>query len=198
MTPAQPQHYLHFHWPSPPPLGIKGKLTLLGSLLFTAYLAGFGVYVAMLPEPFTTLPPGLQGLATFTGGYGRVEATLTELKRGFKGPILISGSHATTTIKDIAAETETPLTAAQSAHVMHDAAATTRENILSLKVWAGYQNISNVGVITSTYHAARVRLLARLRAPELTVTVLPVQPGDAGLMPLLKEYHKLLLAPLLR
>jgi uncharacterized SAM-binding protein YcdF (DUF218 family) len=190
--------YLHLHLPGRPPLSTRGRLLLLASIVFTAYLAGFGAYVAMLPEPFTTLPAGLQGLATFTGGYGRVEATLNQLKSGFKGPILISGSHATTRISDIAAQTDTPLTPEESVHIMHDAAATTRENVLSLKVWAGYQGITNVGVITSTYHAARVRLLAGLRAPELHVTILPVQPADAGLMPLIKEYHKLLLAPLLR
>lgn len=195
---ATPQHYFNLHWRKPPPLTLRGKIVLATSLLLTAYLAGFGAYVALLPEPFTTLPPNLQGLATFTGGYGRVEATLNQLKSGFKGPILISGSHASTRISDIAAQTDTPLTPEESVHIMHDGAATTRENILSLKVWAGYQDISNVGVITSTYHAARVRLLASLRAPELTVTILPVQPADAGLMPLIKEYHKLLLAPLLR
>lgn len=193
-----PQNYLHLHLPKHPPLGRRGKAILLGSLFLTAYLGGFGIFVATLPVPFTTLPPRLEGLATFTGGAGRVKATLTQLQRGFKGPILISGSHATTRLSDILAKTHTDLTPEESTHIMHDAAETTRQNVLSLKVWAGYQNITNVGVITSTYHAARVRLLISMHAPELTATVLAVQPADSGLMPLLREYHKLLLAPLLR
>jgi uncharacterized SAM-binding protein YcdF (DUF218 family) len=195
---SNPHTYLHLHLPRPPRLGWRGRLLLGASLLGTTYLLGFALFVVTLPPPFTTLPPGLEALATFTGGAGRVAATLTEMERGFSGPILISGSHRSTRLSDILAETATTLTPSQRTHILHDAAQTTRQNITSLMVWAGYQNLQHIGIITSTYHARRVRLLARLHAPELNLTLLPVQPADAGLMPLFREYNKLLAAPFLR
>lgn len=190
--------FLHLHLPRPPRLGLRGRLLVAASLLATAYAVGFALFVTQLPQPFTTLPPELDGLAVFTGGAGRVEATLAQVQQGFQGPILISGSHSTTRLADILAETTTRLTAAQRTHILHDAAQTTRQNILSLKAWAGYHHLETVGIVTSTYHAPRVALLAALRARNLQMVLLPVQPVDPGLTPLWREYNKLLLAPFLR
>lgn len=194
-------NYLSLHFPAPPPLGWCGRLFVISSLLATAYLVGFALFIVFMPPPFTTLPPNLQGLVTFTGGSGRVEATLAQIQEGFKGQVLISGSHATTTLTEILAETSAHLTREERRRIMHDAAQTTRENITSLRVWAGYHHFTHIGVITSTYHTARVRLLLWMHIPRsegLSVTILPVQPADAGLKPLLREYNKLLLAPFLR
>ena len=194
-------NYLSLHFPKPPAMGWRGRTLIVLSLLGTAYLVGFALFIIFLPPPFTTLPPKLDGLATFTGGAGRVEATLTQLQEGFKGPVLISGSHTTTTLAEILAETSAHLTSEERHRIMHDAAQTTRQNITSLRAWAGYYHLSHVGLVTSTYHTARVRLLLWLHVPRtenLTVIFLPVQPADAGLRPLFREYNKLLAAPLLR
>jgi uncharacterized SAM-binding protein YcdF (DUF218 family) len=159
---------------------------------------GFALFILTLPDPFTTLPENLDGLTTFTGGSGRVEAALKQAQRGFPGPILISGSHQQSRLTDIIAVAATPLTPDEQSHIVYDAAQTTRENITSLQAWAGYYNLSHIGVITSTYHIPRVRLLALLHARNLSLTYLPVQPADSGLRPLFREYNKLLAAPLLR
>lgn len=189
--------YLHLHLPRPPRLGWRGRIVLMLSLLASAYLLGFALFVMLLPAPFTTLPDDLDGLATFTGGSGRVEAALKEAQQGFPGPILISGSNEKTTLPDILAHTATPLTPSQQTHIVYDTAATTRENITSLTAWAGYYKLTDIGVITSTYHIPRVWLLATLHARNLNLTYLPVQPADPGLRPLFREYNKLLAAPLL-
>lgn len=172
---------------------------MVGIILLGLYGAGFGAFIATLPQPFATLPPNLEGLATFTGGAGRVQALLHQLNIGFNGPILISGIRARTSLTTILAHAkpEEPLSPDQTNHILQDTAQSTRENVESLKVWAGYLGITRIGVITSTYHTARVRLLLWSKAPELAVTLLPVQPADAGWRPLLKEYNKLLLTPLL-
>jgi len=178
-------------------LGWRARVAVLAGSLLSLYLLGFALYIVLLPAPFTTLPSGLQGLATFTGGSGRVEAALKQAQKGFPGPILISGSHGTTTLPDMLALTATPLTETQQQFIVYDTAATTRENILSLKAWAGYYQLEYVGIITSTYHVPRVGLLARLHAPHLRLTYLAVQPADPGLRPLFREYNKLLATPLL-
>lgn len=191
-------HPFHFHVPRPPRLGWRGRTLLALSLASSAYLLGFALFVVTLPQPFTTLPEGLEGLATFTGGSGRVETALKQVQRGFEGPILISGSHQQSRLTDILALTDTSLTPSQQKHIVYDAAQTTRENITSLQAWAGYNGISNIGLVTSTYHVPRVRLLALLHARNLSLTYLAVQPADSGLRPLFREYNKLLIAPALR
>lgn len=189
--------YFHIHLPRRPRLGWRGRIVLATSLLATLYCIGFATFVVTLPTPFTTLPPDIDGLATFTGGSGRVEAAMREAQRGFPGPILISGSHRTTRLTDILAKTDANLTPDQQTHIVYDAAQTTRENVTSLKAWAGYYNLHHIGLITSTYHVPRVRVLAFLHARNLSLTTLPVQPADPGLRPLFREYNKLLAAPLL-
>lgn len=164
------------------------------------YGLGLALFVALLPAPFTTLPPNLDGLATFTGGAGRVATTLRLIQGGFTGPVLISGIHPNSQLAEIeeVAGLTTPLNAAQRQQIMLDGAATTRENLESLRLWAATARLQQVGLITSTYHAARVRLLACWLTPNLTLVLLPVQPEDTRLRVLLREYHKLLVAPLLR
>jgi uncharacterized SAM-binding protein YcdF (DUF218 family) len=164
------------------------------------YAVGLGAFVALLPKPFTTLPPGLEGLATFTGGAGRVATTLRLVQEGFAGPILISGIHPSSQLAEIEelSGLETPLTAAQRQQIMLDGATTTRENLQSLNLWATTASLQQIGLITSTYHAARVRLLGWWLAPRLDLVLLPVQPEDTRFIVLLREYHKLLAAPFLR
>jgi uncharacterized SAM-binding protein YcdF (DUF218 family) len=120
------------------------------------YALGLGVYVATLPQPFTTLPQGLQGIAVFTGGAGRVETALRVVQQGFNGPVLISGINPASRLADIISEANISpaLTAAQQQQIMLDGAASTRENMQSLTLWANTADLGNIGVITSTYHAA--------------------------------------------
>lgn len=173
---------------------------LMAGGLVVVYLLGLALFVVLLPVPFTTLPPHLGGLATFTGGAGRVATTLRLMQEGFQGPVLISGIHPRSQLADIEAlaDLPTPLSNAQRQQVMLDAASTTRENIESLNLWATTTRLNRVGVITSTYHAARVQLLGWWLAPRLQLVLLPVQPDDTRFRVLLREYHKLLASPLLR
>jgi uncharacterized SAM-binding protein YcdF (DUF218 family) len=173
---------------------------LLSSFVMTGYGLGFAVFVGGLPTPFTTPPSGLQGLAVFTGGAGRVETALRLVQNGFRGPVLISGINPTSRLVDMEelAGLKMPLDEGQRAQVMLDGAQTTKENLQSLNLWATTTEVSEVGVITSTYHAARVKLLGWLWAPKLKLIVMAVQPEDTRLRVLWREYHKLLLAPFLR
>jgi len=128
----------------------------------------------------------------------RVEAALREVQDGFTGPMLISGSHRQTRLTDILAHTSANLTPTQTTRIVYDTAETTRQNIVSLNLWASVNGLHHIGVITSTYHVPRVRLLALFHAGHLSLTYLPVQPADPGLRPLFREYNKLLIAPFLR
>lgn len=192
-----PSHYISLHLPQPPKLGGRGRILLTLASAFVLYWVGFAAYITTLPQPFTTLPDDVEGLAVFTGGSGRVEAALTQLYHGFNGPILISGRHPRTRLADILAESPYNFSPWQQQQITVDNAGTTHQNIQGLRLWAQTKNLKHVGVITSTYHAARVRMLAYWLAPQLRVQVLAVQPADGGLKPLFLEYNKLLGSPFL-
>jgi uncharacterized SAM-binding protein YcdF (DUF218 family) len=115
------------------------------------------------------------------------------LSQGYSGPVLISGVNPDVKLKDIAPD----LAYDVAKQIELDTAAlTTRQNVDNTATWAARHKLHTVGVITSTYHAARVRLFFKRRAPQLEITIIPVQPNEAGLLALLREYHKLLAAPL--
>jgi uncharacterized SAM-binding protein YcdF (DUF218 family) len=166
------------------------------TLLTLALLYGIGlaVFVGALPAPFTTVPAQVQGLAVFTGGSGRVATALTLIQQGFTGPVLISGRHPSSSLADMLelAPGAPQLSGKQKAQVSLDAAQSTHENMLALQQWATNRQLRQVGVITSTYHVARVRLLHLWLAPQVGLTLLPVQPEDTSFKTLLREYHKLL------
>lgn len=166
------------------------------TLLTLALLYGLGLalFVAALPKPFTTVPSQVQGLAVFTGGSGRVATALTLIQQGFTGPVLISGRHPSSSLADMLelAPGAPQLSDKQKAQVSLDTAQSTHENMLALQQWATSQQLQHIGVITSTYHVARVRLLHLWLAPQVGLTLLPVQPEDTSFKTLLREYHKLL------
>jgi uncharacterized SAM-binding protein YcdF (DUF218 family) len=111
------------------------------------------------------------------------------------GPVLVSGAHPEVRVADIAGVNK--LQAWQRGLIQLDYAATTRQNVANTKHWAGIHGIKKLGLVTSTYHVPRVRLLWWLLAPGIDLTVLPVQPVDGGWRTLFREYNKFLLTPVL-
>jgi uncharacterized SAM-binding protein YcdF (DUF218 family) len=184
----------------PPRLTWRGRLVVSFIGLIVCYCLGMAAFVLTLPKPYTTLPPQLDGLAVFTGGSGRVKTALRMVQSGFQGPVLISGANPETTLADILAQADlsASLNTDQQRQLMLDGAQTTHENVLSLNLWATTTGVQRVGVITSTYHAARVWVLGQLLAREVHMVLLPVQPEDMSLKTLWREYNKLLVAPFLR
>lgn len=191
------RHFIHLHLPTPAKLSWKGRFILSFSSIASIYLLGFAAYISTMPSPFTTLPDQLDGLAVFTGGAGRVNAALLQLSQGFEGPVLISGGHHQTSFPAILKHSN-PLTFQQQSQLFMDIAQTTRENITSVQVWSAYRHLHHIGIITSTYHAARVKLLSWWHLPNLKVTVLAVQPEEANFYVIFSEYNKLLATPFLR
>jgi uncharacterized SAM-binding protein YcdF (DUF218 family) len=165
-------------------------------ILGLVYVGMFAVFVTALPPPFGVPPQGLDGLAVFTGGSGRVDTAVDLMKQGFAGPVFISGVHEDVKLSSLTNVAK--LTPAQRAAITLDyASRTTRENVLNTAYWAEKHHLRRLGIITSTYHAMRCEVLFRLLAPETGIVLLPVQPVDGRGITLFKEFNKLLLAPLL-
>ena len=154
---------------------------------------GFVLFLASLPGPFVGMPQ-VQYLAVFTGGSNRVDTALDFLEKGYDGPLLISGVHPDVKLpellvgRDISAEEMALMTLDMSAM-------TTKQNVRNTAMWAKAQGAKVgdvVGIVTSTYHVPRVRLLLKTYAPALAVEMIPVQPDELGVGALLREYHKVL------
>ncbi len=161
--------------------------------LLALYAVGFGIYMLALPRPLVGLPP-VDGLVVFTGGEGRVRTTLELVAEGFVGPVLISGVYPAVRVREL--EGAVALKRSQLAKVMLDKEAlTTRENMTNTLRWADVWNLKRVGVVTSTYHAPRVWLLAWWYGAHSRLTVVPVQPQRVKIGDLLREYSKLWLLP---
>jgi uncharacterized SAM-binding protein YcdF (DUF218 family) len=168
-------------------------LLCLGGVVATLYIFGFALFLAALPSPRVGVPM-VEGLAVFTGGSNRVGMAVEALNQGYSGPVLVSGVNPGVTLREIAPD----LAYDVAGQIELDTAAlTTRQNVANTVAWAARHHLRTVGVITSTYHAARVRLLFAWRAPRLQVAIIPVQPNEAGLRALLREYNKLLASPVL-
>lgn len=169
--------------------------TALRVLLAAAafYILGFALFLAAMPTPVVGVP-AVAGLAVFTGGSNRVGLAIDALEQGYSGPVLISGVAPEVKLHELAPDL--PYDVAKQIE-LDTAALTTRLNVDNTAAWAKRHNLRDVGIVTSTYHAARVRLMFWRRAPELHITIIAVQPNQAGLRALLHEYNKLLIAPLI-
>lgn len=153
------------------------------------YVFGFGVFLAVLPKPVAGVPD-VDGLAVFTGGEGRVRTALDMVGDGFGGPVLVSGVYPAVHVREL--EGAGALAPHERDRVMLDkASASTWDNIENTLRWADVWGLKHVGVVTSTYHAPRVELLAWAHGAAGRLTVVPVQPQRSHLNDMLWEYTKL-------
>lgn len=176
------------------------RILAVAGVLLAAYAAGFGVFLALLPEPQVALPE-VDGLAIFTGGSNRVFTGLQLVKDGFEGPVLISGVHPDVKMRELMVMV--PLSRAQQGRLTLDTLAeTTNANVVNTLMWADTHGVGRIGVVTSTYHALRCEILFWWYGALDRVWIIPVQPAVGGgplggVGPLLREYHKLLVVPFL-
>jgi uncharacterized SAM-binding protein YcdF (DUF218 family) len=157
------------------------------------YIIGFAWFLAAMPSPAVGVPV-VAGLAVFTGGSNRVGLAVEALSQGYSGPVLISGVDPKVKLRQLAPDLADDVARQIE---LDTAALTTVQNVDNTAAWAARHGIHDVGIITSTYHAARVRLLFWRRAPQLRISIVAVQPNQAGLVAMLHEYDKLLAAPVI-
>lgn len=170
---------------------------LLGWLvvILFVYGVGFAMFLAVIPQASLMSLRDMQGLVVFTGGSGRVDTAVNLIAEGFVGPVLVSGAHPEVRVSDLAGVGQ--LQAWQRGLIQLDYAATTRQNVANTKHWASIHGVKKLGLVTSTYHVPRVRLLWWLLAPGIDIVIIPVQPADGGWRTLFREYNKFLLTPVL-
>ena len=173
---------------------------LLGGILCVLWLFGFGLFLGFIEQQRLRLTTPwvehLDTLVVFTGGAGRVDKGLLYLQQYPNLDVLISGVHPKVSLVDLLGGRTFDGAQLERLHLDHQAL-TTRENVKQTKAWLGAREVKEVGLITSDYHVLRSLYLFKVYAPHIKVTVLPVR-SDPPFDFLWREYHKLLVAPLLK
>ena len=157
--------------------------------LAVSVLLSVGFFIADSTGSVGATSAHQKGLVVFTGGTNRIEEGAKIILSGYTGPVLITGVYPGVQVEQLFKAYG--LSANQLASVTLDyAAQSTAGNVLQTGRWAREHHITDLRVITSSYHAARSRLLFRRYTPDLRVAISPVEPDSGGLRIWVKEYIK--------
>jgi uncharacterized SAM-binding protein YcdF (DUF218 family) len=147
--------------------------------LSLAFVAGFGVFLAVFPAQ---APPAREGdvIVVLTGGDERMASALTYLAEGRGKRLLVSGVADITSresLRKVATGGNPGLERAFDCCADLDyAAKDTPGNAVEIARWAEAQGARSVIVVTSGYHMPRALLELRAAAPALDLIAAPVAP----------------------
>jgi uncharacterized SAM-binding protein YcdF (DUF218 family) len=121
-----------------------------------------------------------EGIAVLTGGADRVQTGLRLLEEGLADRLLISGTHQSVTLPDLARAASMdagPLVPLAERITLGREAATTRGNAQEVAEWARSLGLRSLRVVTAGYHMPRALLELRRALPEAELVPHPVQPA---------------------
>lgn len=154
-------------------------------------LIGFVLFLQQLPMP-NNVPSTFseaEGAVVFTGGGQRVDTGTLLVRRGFLGPLLITGVGEGVTLQDIFKRQK--VTAEHRVQVTLDyRAGTTRQNVEETIKWARANDLKEIFLITAFYHIPRSLELFSQDAPDVKVIPWPVFPAGVSYQLLTLEYAK--------
>jgi uncharacterized SAM-binding protein YcdF (DUF218 family) len=169
---------------------VAARLGLALLLVLAVFMASFWHFTRQM-TPTPALPDITTGLVVFTGGSNRVITCADLLKRGFEGPVLITGVYPGATKDELFDGQSVPPERMSQIHLDYDAL-TTLGNVRQTRAWARQNGIRDVVLVTSTYHVPRSLALFRREAPELAVRVYPVFPEKVSWNLWFTEFSKYL------
>jgi len=159
--------------------------------LFIAWLLGFLLFVARLPEPY--VPDGLNAdaVVVLTGGPGRLEAGTEILTKQHVAKMLVSGVHQDVQPRELSALTGAELALFDCCVTLDYEASNTLENAVETAKWIEANNVRSLILVTADYHIQRSIVLFRKSMPDVQVYPFPVR-SEIRFFPLAKEYNKYL------
>jgi len=162
-----------------------------GASLLLAWLLGFVVFAALLPQPHDGDPT--DAVVVPTGGAGRIERGLALIRTKQAKRMLVTGVPVSVRPKELAAQNDAPLALFECCVDLGREAVDTRSNAEETARWVKKHRFRSVRLVTTDWHMRRARFeLERALDPDVRVVSDSVA-SVPDLTMLLREYNKYLL-----
>jgi uncharacterized SAM-binding protein YcdF (DUF218 family) len=178
----------------------------LAVLAVIALVAGFGVFLWLLPNQEVALDRNADGIVVLTGGTSRVSDALELLAAGRGKRLLITGVNPGTTTAVIAHESPHYSRLLTCCVDLDYSALNTLGNAVETRRWALDRGFQSIIVVTSAYHMPRALAEIAHQLPSVTLVPYPVVSDRLRVEPwwsnaittrlVLSEYVKYLFAKL--
>jgi len=148
---------------------IAGRIIRLAIFIFlTAFVAGLILFVR---EARTFSPDGsvrAQAIVVFTGGPNRINSATRLLQAGAGARLLISGVNPDSSLSDIVAVSDAPISLFECCVDIGLDATDTVGNAAETTAWAALHGYDHLIVVTSNYHMPRALLELQADMPHAT------------------------------
>lgn len=161
------------------------------SILAIAYILGFALFAAVLPQP--AADTRTDAIVVLTGGAARIERGLALLEAGKARRLLISGVDRTVRPRELALRYDTPLRLFGCCVDLGREAVDTRSNAEEVADWLERRRYRSVRLVTSDWHMRRASFEISRALPGEIMLVKDAVKSEPGFTALLKEYNKYLL-----
>jgi uncharacterized SAM-binding protein YcdF (DUF218 family) len=184
--------------------GINSFFVRLILFAAIALVAGFGVFLWLLPSEEVVLDRNADGIVVLTGGASRVTDALELLAAGRGKRLLITGVNPGTTTADIAHQVAGYDRLLACCVDLDYSAINTLGNAIEARRWALDRGFRSLIVVTSSYHMPRALAEIAHQLPDVALIPFPVVPDRLRVEPwwsngtttrlVLSEYFKYLFA----
>ena len=183
---------------------IRSLVIRLAALAVIAIVAGFVVFLRLLPGEEVSLDKNADGIVVLTGGTSRITDAL-ELLAAHRGKrLLITGVNTGTTIADISHQVSGFSRILSCCVDLDYSALNTLGNAVETRRWATDRGFRSLIVVTSAYHMPRALAEIAHQLPDVTLIPFPVVSDRLRVEPwwsngdttrlVLSEYLKFLFA----